>query len=227
MDPFYDDSKQVAELESLRNKLTQLRDSFSPFLQATDPNYPYAVVWPDVLNKFNILVARFVSVNRTLNDNYLSTLKKLLLHPYEPVASDHEQQVLSILLRTKLIPEVEKVQDAYISDAEQNNGADIRISLGKKLGSANAQAEELKLWKAKVEAHDAVCLSTEQSLDRCLEELRPRLKLRIVDEAEEQASAAETTGPLGGPSQAFGPRRTEASNLEQLVMFMSSGPKPS
>ncbi|KAJ1910878.1 hypothetical protein IWQ60_010420 [Tieghemiomyces parasiticus] len=222
MDPFYDDAKQIAELESLRSKLQQLRDSFLPFLQATDPRFPFTAPWPEILNKFNILVARYVSLNRVLSENHLSALRKMVLHPQEPVGTDQEQQVLAVLLRTKLVPEVEKAQEVLIREAETCYAAGVTQDLQERFVGSGPPAEELKLWKSKAEAHDAVCLSAEQSLEKHLDQYRPQLKLRIVDEAEERAAAAEPPPQLS-PARAAGLLKEATTDLERLMRFVSSG----
>ncbi|KAJ1926445.1 hypothetical protein IWQ60_003791 [Tieghemiomyces parasiticus] len=247
MDPFYDDAKQIAELESLRSKLQQLRDSFLPFLQATDPRFPFTASWPEILNKFNILVARYVSLNRVLSENHLSALRKMVLHPQEPVGTDQEQQVLAVLLRTKLVPEVEKAQEVLIREAETCYAAGVTQALQERFVGSGPPAEELKLWKvtlvkyrsqtiallpclfsfkeslqSKAEAHDAVCLSAEQSLEKHLDQYRPQLKLRIVDEAEVRAAAAEPPPQLS-PARAAGLLKEATTDLERLMRFVSSG----
>ncbi|KAJ1957746.1 hypothetical protein IWQ62_005025 [Dispira parvispora] len=227
MDPYYDHSKEIAELESLRTKLVQLHDSFTPFLQVTSPNYPYPVQWPEVLNKFNVLVARYVGLNRALADQQLSSLRKLILHPNEPVNSDHEQLVMSVLLRTKLTPDVEQAQDALVMDAETTDTLGVQRGLSEKTTTGNVQAEELKLWKAKAEAYDAICLSTEQSMKRYLEEYRSNLKLRIVDENDNEDTGdgltASVSSTTRGPKP-LGLLPAKAGPLEELMSFTSSGP---
>ncbi|KAJ1981158.1 hypothetical protein H4R33_005306 [Dimargaris cristalligena] len=228
MDPFHDNAKQIIELESLRTKLQQLKESFVPFLQVTDPHYPYPVPWPEVLNKFNILVARFVSLSRVLGDQPSSSLRKLVLHPNEPVGSDQEQQIMSILLRTKPIPEVENAQRGLVKEVDSTDLAGIQAAIQAKRQVSNPQVEELKAWKSKAEAHDTVCLSAEQCLKRYLEEYRSRLKLRIVDEATENAPGIDNHTPGSGPTLAsnqIGLMKETASDLEKLMMFISTGVK--
>ncbi|KAJ1648474.1 hypothetical protein IWQ61_009989 [Dispira simplex] len=227
MDPYYDHSKEIAELESLRTKLAQLHDSFTPFLQVTGPDYPYPVQWPEILNKFNVLVARYVGLNRALADQQLSSLHKLLLHPSEPVNSDDEQRIMAVLLRTKLTPDVEQAQDALVADAEATDALGVLQVLSEKTTTGNAQVEELKLWKAKAEAYDAICLSMEQSMDRHLEEHRSNLKLRIVDENDSEDTSDGHITPA--PSVTRGPKPlgllpAKASPLEELISFTSCGP---
>ncbi|KAG0173660.1 hypothetical protein DFQ28_007997 [Apophysomyces sp. BC1034] len=107
------DPNTIQELEALRGKLSSLQETLNNQISyIKEPKYP--LTWPDLLNKFNMLTAKFASLSEDFY-NYTetgsnATLPKLMLHPFIPTTNEQETNILSILLRTKLIPDIEQLE---------------------------------------------------------------------------------------------------------------------
>ncbi|CAO3703746.1 unnamed protein product [Rhizopus stolonifer] len=107
------DPNTYQELEILRNKLWSLQETFSVHITyLKEPKYPFT--WPNLLNKFNMLTAKFASLSEDFyhytEKASTATLPKLMIHPYIPTTTEQETNILSVLLRTKLIPDIEKLE---------------------------------------------------------------------------------------------------------------------
>lgn len=107
------DPNTIQELETLRGKLWSLQETFAAQIAyLKEPKYPFT--WPDLLNKFNMLTAKFASLSEDfygyIETGSNATLPKLMLHPYIPTTTEQETNISSVLLRTKLIPDIERLE---------------------------------------------------------------------------------------------------------------------
>ncbi|KAJ1664265.1 hypothetical protein IW140_001026 [Coemansia sp. RSA 1813] len=103
----------TAELESLRRQLQQLHESFSAVIEETRPTPDNIAImpWPDLLSKFNVLAAKYTVLSQAVSSKHAHMLKEMAVAPRTRPGNIHEQNILSVLLRTKLAPEIEKEEE--------------------------------------------------------------------------------------------------------------------
>ncbi|RKP10932.1 hypothetical protein THASP1DRAFT_27297 [Thamnocephalis sphaerospora] len=190
------DRETVEALRAVRDRLLQLRESYYFFMQAVHPDSPTPISWPDLLGKFNVLVAKHSHL-RTEMLRYRTLLSGLALHPCEPPVNEAEAGSLPVLLRTKLLPAMERDELAARQEANaEEPNAEIRMQM----------LEQLRLQAAEI-----------------VEQLRGEIDLRLrmdpleVDRPAEQPAEASTVS---------GENRTVAAadKLEKILSWMSSGP---
>nr|KAJ3420354.1 hypothetical protein HK105_005778 [Polyrhizophydium stewartii] len=104
--PLLTDGDTVRELDSIRTKLALLVESLNDILML----HP-ATPWPPVLEQLNSIIARFESVQREL---MAQSVPLALVHPHMLIPQDPDF-IPRILLRTKLIPEIEDAERAAIA----------------------------------------------------------------------------------------------------------------
>ncbi|RUS33686.1 hypothetical protein BC938DRAFT_470561, partial [Jimgerdemannia flammicorona] len=194
------DPHTVSELEVLRAKLNSLQDSFSShLLYLNDPKFPFN--WPDLLNKFNTLTAKFASLSEDFY-GYMSastgtggsTLPKIMLHPHNPTMTEQETHVLGILLRTKLIPEIERMEEQTRKSIEQELGEPSN-DRGGILGSVSATAtnledddilrKRLSHWHTLRKKHDNLATRAGQIVNELVTNNRDELTSRYESESED------------------------------------------
>jgi len=135
-----DSTLDAKELETTKNKLSQLNESLNSFL-TLHPQTP----WPLILDKFNILIARY---NQLLQEVSCKFLKECVIHP-DSLPEDDPDSIPRFLLRTKFIPEIEEMESNLIvsiaGDTNQINWID-----------ETKMNSEYEKWKAQISQHDEV-----------------------------------------------------------------------
>ncbi|ORZ21615.1 hypothetical protein BCR42DRAFT_407934 [Absidia repens] len=118
----YLDPHTIQELEALRGKLGSLQETLSTQIAyLKEPKFHFT--WPDLLNKFNMLTAKFSSLSEDFHQftqtGSTATLPKLMLHPWTPPVTEQDTNIFSVLLRTKLIPDIEAVEKETLRTIQQ------------------------------------------------------------------------------------------------------------
>ncbi|KAI9475787.1 MAG: hypothetical protein EXX96DRAFT_574632 [Benjaminiella poitrasii] len=186
------DPNTYQELEALRGKLWSLQETFSTHLAyLKEPKYPFT--WPDLLNKFNMLTAKFA----TLSEDFYSytepgnnaTLPKLMIHPYIPTTTEQETNILSVLLRTKLIPDIEKLEaetQATIAHELLADQANTATTSSANVDDEQAIYSQLQQWNALRERHDRLAVDAAQFVSELSSDHRSNFLLRYEDQIDEE-----------------------------------------
>lgn len=69
-------------------------------------------------SKFNVLIAKYLHLTNLLNDPHSTLLQSYTVFPNESPANDQQVQNLSVLLRTKLFPELEQEMEDRTKDGD-------------------------------------------------------------------------------------------------------------
>ncbi|KAH6566191.1 hypothetical protein BASA50_004070 [Batrachochytrium salamandrivorans] len=207
----------VRELDSVMVKLSLLIESLNGILLL----HP-ATPWPLVLSQLNNIIARYESILRELQ---LPAFAQALVHPHVLIQQDPDF-IPRILLRTKLIPEIEdeerEVVAEYLRIGQDDDtiadGMDVLedTSLQKHLDmdtlSQTSLIKKQREWEGKVQAQTELIQASLEIYLELRQELNPMLKGRIRESAE-HLSVSNSVG-----------RTTQATPLEQTLSWMSSGP---
>ncbi|KAI9208601.1 uncharacterized protein BJ171DRAFT_210865 [Polychytrium aggregatum] len=168
------------ELETLRLKLGQLHESLSDFLQI-HPHSP----WPVVQSQFSTLLAKYETIVNELGSD---VLKQLLVFPKSLPVEDPDF-LPRVLLRTKLIPEIEE------SYADTKKRASMEtISNASKDETAAARAWRYQA-KANVDRHDDIADGAYDTFKMLASEYD--FKLRIADESDDEDEEEEEEDEVG------------------------------
>ncbi|KAJ2356804.1 hypothetical protein IWW50_002337 [Coemansia erecta] len=118
----------IVELETLRRQLEQLHELFGTVIDETrpTPDNPYVMPWPELLSKFNVLAGKYAILSHTVGQKHASLLKELAVVPRTQPNGFHEQSIMSVLLRTKLAPEIEKEEEDIWAQVESEAHQDQR-----------------------------------------------------------------------------------------------------
>ena len=178
------DPNTYQELEALRGKLWSLQETFSTHLTSLkEPRYPFN--WPDLLNKFNMLTAKFASLSEdfySYTENASNaTLPKLMVHPYIPTTTEQETNILSVLLRTKLIPDIEKLEAETQATIAQELIADPAV-LNRNIDDEQLIQTQLKQWHQLLQRHDRLAVDAAQFVGELASDHRPNFLLRYEDQ---------------------------------------------
>ncbi|EIE88536.1 hypothetical protein G6F57_006838 [Rhizopus arrhizus] len=221
------DPNTYQELETLRNKLWSLQETFATHITyLKEPKYPFT--WPDLLNKFNMLTAKFASLSedfyRYTEKASTATLPKLMLHPYIPTTTEQETNILSVLLRTKLIPDIEKLeaetQAAIARDLvePQQEG----ISNTTRIDDEQLIKTQLDQWTELRSRHDRLAVDAAQFVAELSNDHKSNFLLRYEDQIEEEEEEEEEEQDwekMGFPNEEI----WKKWKLECLMNFYSSG----
>ncbi|KAJ2807184.1 hypothetical protein H4R20_001389 [Coemansia guatemalensis] len=118
----------IVELETLRRQLQQLHELFAVVIEETrpTPDNPNVMPWPELLSKFNVLAGKYAILSHAVGQKHAALLKEMSVMPRTQPNGIHEQNILSVLLRTKLAPEIEKVEEEIWSQVEAEAQQDKR-----------------------------------------------------------------------------------------------------
>ncbi|KAI7901223.1 uncharacterized protein BX663DRAFT_515313 [Cokeromyces recurvatus] len=186
------DPNTYQELEALRGKLWSLQETFATHLAyLKEPKYPFT--WPDLLNKFNMLTAKFA----TLSEDFYSytepgnnaTLPKLMIHPYIPTTTEQQTNILSVLLRTKLIPDIEKLEAETQATIAQELLADQATNNTKTTHNVDDEQviySQLQQWNELRERHDRLAVDAAQFVSELSSDHRSNFLLRYEDQIDEE-----------------------------------------
>ncbi|KAJ2594992.1 hypothetical protein GGF40_001642 [Coemansia sp. RSA 1286] len=200
----------IVELETLRRQLQQLHESFATVINETrhTPDNPNLISWPDLLSKFNILAAKYAVLNQTVSKKHAKLLKEMAVAPKTRPGSIHEQNIISVLLRTKLAPEIEQEEERIWARVEAESQQDKRLD-----------------WTARAEKHESLAIS---ALNTFIEQRRKHAST-VEELVSQRRSAAQEDGDVemeqhdntGGDEPAAA--EPAAVALEDVLGFMSSG----
>jgi hypothetical protein len=188
------DPNTYQELEALRGKLWSLQETFSTHLTyLKEPKYPFT--WPDLLNKFNMLTAKFASLSEDFY-NYTekgsnATLPKLMVHPFIPTTTEQETNILSVLLRTKLIPDIEKLETETQATIAHELLIDNNITSHKNMDDEQMMQTQLRQWNQLLERHDRLAVDATQFVSELSTDHRPNFLLRYEDQVDEEEESED------------------------------------
>ncbi|KAJ1679224.1 hypothetical protein EV182_002485 [Spiromyces aspiralis] len=228
--------EEVARLEALKGKLQQLQESFNYFLHATKPDVPVPIPWPDLLGKFNLLGAKYLNLKQDINERYQEALRSTVITPHKRLSADQDYPILSVLLRTKLTPEIEAEEERIRKLAEE------QLSTAPRSGLLAYSPAEAKAWSDKVELHETLIESIKEALQTNYQQHLARMKRKqpdtpngpekdtaerpaISDEGSALAEKEEA-GPASRPVQEHGgveEEEAEGPSLESILAFMYTG----
>ncbi|KAG0006838.1 hypothetical protein BGZ65_003087 [Modicella reniformis] len=133
----------IEALENVKTRLFQLQESILFFLRT------------ELHSKFNVLIAKYLHLTNLLNDPHNTLLQSYIVFPNEPPANDQQVQNLSVLLRTKLFPELEQEVDDRIKEGSipglATNG-----------GNTAEERRILQALKVRIMMHDTLCRSADE-----------------------------------------------------------------
>jgi hypothetical protein len=191
------DPNTYQELEALRGKLWSLQETFTTHLNyLREPKLPFN--WPDLLNKFNMLTAKFASLSEDFyhytETGSNATLPKLMIHPYIPIPteSDHENTILGILLRTKLITEIENLEaETQATIAKELLSQDPNTTISMNVDDEQLIQTQLKQWHQLLERHDRLATDAAQFVTVLASDHKSNFLLRYEDQVDEEESDEE------------------------------------
>ncbi|KAJ9081745.1 hypothetical protein DSO57_1011339 [Entomophthora muscae] len=207
----------VADLENIQSRLLAIRESLDNFYKTVSPEFaPGFAPWGDVLSKFNLLVARFVSYNNEISRS--SLYQKMLVHPIQLDLNETEAHILGFMLRTKQIPEIEKEEEALISSGLpgiiENEEDILKDADNRQLEQIHAQ------WQTQIQKHDAIAEQASEAFDNMLRthnfKKRPiaqTIPQDTPDEASDSSPASPKRPDFKGSSK----------SLDQILGWYSSG----
>lgn len=199
-------------LESVKTRLVQLHESIHFFLRSINPETtPGAVSWTELHSKFNVLIAKYLHLTNILNNPQIALQPRdYTVFPFEPPANDQQVQNLSVLLRTKLFPELEQADEERIKEGtipglpvlppstapnKAVNPTAVNVPYG--------TPEEKKQWnvyKLKVAMHDELCRKADGIFEQERDTVHTKVRYESDDddedgnEEEEVAVGAENGG---------------------------------
>lgn len=220
------DPNTIQELEALRGKLGSLQDTFGNHIAyLKEPKCPFT--WPDLLNKFNMLTAKFASLSedfyRCMETGSNSTLPKLMLHPYIPTTTESETNILSVLLRTKLIPDIEKLehetQAALAHELMKDNSNQPQHDRSH-MDDEQLIRQRLDQWTQLRQRHDRIATDAANFVTQLVNDHRDTFLQRLEDEEDQQQQEDQQEWQkMGFPSEEI----WRKWKLECMVNFYSSG----
>ncbi|KAJ2743799.1 hypothetical protein GGI20_003471 [Coemansia sp. BCRC 34301] len=207
-----DDYTNIAELEMLRRQLQQLHESFSAVIEDTrpTPDNPSLISWPDLLSKFNVLAAKYAVLNQAVNKKHAGLLREMAVAPKTRPSGIHEQNILSVLLRTKLAPEIEKEEEQIWADIEAEMQHDKRLD-----------------WTARADMHESLAITAMNTFlylqKKHTDTVESLLQgMLATAESGHQRSVPETEGGTEGAEVQTAAERPAVA-LEDILAFMSAG----
>ncbi|KAH8554578.1 hypothetical protein BGW37DRAFT_480235 [Umbelopsis sp. PMI_123] len=220
------DPSTLQELESLRIKLQSLQDTFNTHLAyLRDPKYPFT--WPDLLNKFNMLTAKFASLSEDfyaqLDPNSNSTLPKLMLHPQTPTTTESETQILSVLLRTKLIPDIERMEaQIQVAVATEFGEPDGNDGSGKAVDEDRVLRKQQEHWTKLINRHDQLAGQANEIVNELVANFR-ETNIAEAEQLERQRRELVAVEPAWKKEGFTNEEIWRRYQLECMASFFSSG----
>ncbi|KAG0002069.1 hypothetical protein BGZ80_002931 [Entomortierella chlamydospora] len=178
----------VEALENVKTRLFQLQESIVFFLRSINPDIiPGTVSWTELHSKFNVLIAKYLHLTNLVNDPHNTLLQSYTVFPNEAPANDQHVQNLSVLLRTKLFPELEQEAEDRISDGSIPG-------LVNSSGSAAEDRRILQALKLKVTMHDALCQAADEILENQRDMVHVKMRYESDDEDEDDDNDGDEPG---------------------------------
>ncbi|KAI8391631.1 uncharacterized protein BYT42DRAFT_592031 [Radiomyces spectabilis] len=225
------DPNTVQELEALRGKLWSLQETLATQITyLKEPKFPFT--WPDLLNKFNMLTAKFAS----LSEDFYSyteagsnaTLPKLMLHPFIPTTTEQETNILSVLLRTKLIPDIEKLEEETRAALAQELQQPTDTQNHTNMEDEQLIKSRLDQWTQLQQRHDRLGVDATNFVNQLINDHRDSFLQRYEDEEEDEEEEGEDAAmeeppkeweKMGFPSEDV----WRKYKLECMMSFYSNG----
>ncbi|KAF9550159.1 hypothetical protein EC957_001645 [Mortierella hygrophila] len=230
-----EERRTMEYLESVKTRLVQLHESIHFFLRSINPETtPGTVSWTELHSKFNVLIAKYLHLTNILNNPQITLQPRdYTVFPFEPPANDQQVQNLSVLLRTKLFPELEQADEERIKEGtipglpvlppspapnKAVNPTAVNVPYG--------TPEEKKQWnvyKLKVAMHDELCRKAdgifEQQRDMVHTKVRYESDDDDEDDNEEEVAVGDENGGGGIKRErdTSGPSAAGSSNKKAKV----------
>ncbi|KAI8803009.1 hypothetical protein BJ742DRAFT_777683 [Cladochytrium replicatum] len=222
---------EYRELESLRTKLGQLEDS----LQSFNSLHP-ATGWPEILAHFNTLVAKYEAL---VQETQAPILKQLLAIP-DQLPVDDPDFLPRVLLRTKLIPEIEdehaRLLDKIVSEGKVTYSLPSAAPID--YSDETAARSFLRGWEVAQDRYEAFVGELISSYESVREEYDLKLRYDEDEEGDEEEGdgesvedAMEVDGPKDeslSSSVPDSPLELDPSEMRkrllESIVWMSSGP---
>ncbi|KAF9436660.1 hypothetical protein BGZ76_003344 [Entomortierella beljakovae] len=169
----------VEALENVKARLSQLQESILVLLKSINPDIPGTVPWTELHSKFNVLIAKYLHITNLVNDPRKNPLQTYTVFPNEAPANDQYVQNLSVLLRTKLFPELEQeTEDRILEGAIPGL---INIS-----GGTAEDRRILQAFKLKVSMHDRLCKTADEIFEGQKDLVDPKMRYESDDDGEDE-----------------------------------------
>ncbi|KAG0322966.1 hypothetical protein BGZ97_001878 [Linnemannia gamsii] len=223
-------------LESVKTRLVQLQESIHFFLRSINPETtPGTVSWTELHSKFNVLIAKYLHLTNILNNPQLTLQPRdYTVFPYEPPANDQQVQNLSVLLRTKLFPELEQADEERIKEGTilglpvlPPSPAPVRAVNPNLLNLPVGTPEEKKQWNAyklKVAMHDDLCKKADMMFEQQRDMVHTKVRYESDDEEEDDEEEVEVGAENGGGTkrERDGPGATGAGSNKKAKVETNS-----
>ncbi|KAF8933764.1 hypothetical protein BGZ47_010708 [Haplosporangium gracile] len=221
-------------LESVKTRLVQLQESIHFFLRSINPETtPGTVSWTELHSKFNVLIAKYLHLTNILNNPQITLQPRdYTVFPFEPPANDQQVQNLSVLLRTKLFPELEQADEERIKEGTipglpvlPPSPAPNRAVNPNAVNVPYGTAEEKKQWNAyklKVAMHDELCRRADGIFEQQRDMVHTKVRYESDDDdedgnEEEVEVGAENGGGTKRERDTSGPTEAGVSNKKAKV----------
>ncbi|KAF9329743.1 hypothetical protein BG006_007228 [Podila minutissima] len=205
--PFPQTEINIAALEDVKTRLSQLQESIVFFLRTISPENQSPVSWTELHSKFNVLIAKYVHLTNLLNGPHNNLLQSYTIFPHETPANDQFVQTMSVLLRTKLTPELEQ------EDEDRTKEGNIPGLVASPSAGTAEERRILAALKLKISMHDALC----QAADEIFENQRDTVHTRVRYESEDEGTKTGRSVPLP-PQQ----KSTHTSEELDALSFLES-----
>ncbi|KAJ2518762.1 hypothetical protein GGI11_002773 [Coemansia sp. RSA 2049] len=198
----------IVELESLRRQLQQLHESFSAVIDETRPTPDNIVVlpWPDLLSKFNVLAAKYTVLSQAVSKKHAHMLKEMAVAPRTRPGNIHEQNILSVLLRTKLAPEIEEEEEAIWSHVQ-----------------AEMQRDKSLDWFARAEKQESLAITAVNSFMELRRKHAESVSATLDGMVHKSESIAKLVDEGRAAEQDPDLPAHKQMSLEDILAFVSSG----
>ncbi|OAQ34508.1 hypothetical protein K457DRAFT_152173 [Linnemannia elongata AG-77] len=192
-----EERRTMEYLESVKTRLVQLHESIHFFLRSINPETtPGTVSWTELHSKFNVLIAKYLHLTNILNNPQITLQPRdYTVFPFEPPANDQQVQNLSVLLRTKLFPELEQADEERIREGTipglpvlPPSPAPNKAVNPNALNVPYGTPEEKKQWnvyKLKVAMHDELCRKADGIFEQQRDTVHTKVRYESDDDDED------------------------------------------
>ncbi|KAI8869164.1 hypothetical protein GQ42DRAFT_156445 [Ramicandelaber brevisporus] len=155
--------------------------------------------WPELLAKFNVLVARLASIQDELVSRQLggahkhpstdanlaqnplaldnSVLRRTIVYPVRPTTTDQERQVLPVLLKSMLLPDISKEDTALLEQLQEIEGEGAAPSSG--TATTTVVEGQLARRRANVNRLDTLYRDLGNYMDELVRDSKASLHARV------------------------------------------------
>ncbi|KAF9310874.1 hypothetical protein BG003_008025 [Podila horticola] len=205
--PFPQTEINIAALEDVKTRLSQLQESIVFFLRTISPENQSPVSWTELHSKFNVLIAKYVHLTNLLNGPHNNLLQSYTVFPHETPANDQFVQTMSVLLRTKLTPELEQ------EDEDRTKEGNISGLVASPSAGTAEERRILAAYKLKISMHDALCQAADEVFENQRDTVHTRVRYGSEDEGQTKA---------GGSAQRQQQKSTHTAEELDALSFLES-----